>query len=109
MSTTSGTKLGAASHEAGWPLHHVQHLLGHKSLEQTTTYLNVTLTGAGGEHAAVRCRQTVAGDGKADQAPVRNGPGAVAPHPALNYKASHDVPGVVQRSTRVMCIGGGAT
>jgi integrase len=36
---------GSRLHEAGWPLHHVQHMLGHKSLEQTTTYLNVTLTG----------------------------------------------------------------
>jgi integrase len=36
---------GSRFHEAGWPLHHVQHLLGHKSLEQTMTYLNVTLTG----------------------------------------------------------------
>jgi integrase len=36
---------GSRLHEAGWPLHHVQQLLGHKSLEQTTTYLNVTLSG----------------------------------------------------------------
>jgi integrase len=36
---------GSRFHEAGWPLHHVQYLLGHQSLEQTTTYLNVTLTG----------------------------------------------------------------
>jgi integrase len=27
--------------EAGWPLHHVQEMLGHASLEQTSTYLNV--------------------------------------------------------------------
>jgi integrase len=27
--------------EAGWPLHHVQEMLGHSSLEQTSTYLNV--------------------------------------------------------------------
>jgi integrase len=36
---------GSRLHEAGWALHHVQHMLGHKGLEQTTTYLNVTLTG----------------------------------------------------------------
>ena len=31
--------------EAGWPLHHIQHMLGHASLEQTSTYLNVEKTG----------------------------------------------------------------
>ena len=27
--------------ESGWPLHHVQEMLGHSSLDQTSTYLNV--------------------------------------------------------------------
>ncbi len=31
--------------EAGWPLHHIQHMLGHASLEQTSTYLNVQKDG----------------------------------------------------------------
>jgi len=31
--------------EAGWPVHHVQHMLGHASLQQTSTYLNATLQG----------------------------------------------------------------
>lgn len=31
--------------EHGWPIHHVQEMLGHASLEQTSTYLNVTSTG----------------------------------------------------------------
>jgi hypothetical protein len=31
--------------EAGWPVHHVQHMLGHTSLQQTSTYLNATLRG----------------------------------------------------------------
>ncbi len=31
--------------EAGWPLHHVQHMLGHANIEQTSTYLNATLKG----------------------------------------------------------------
>jgi integrase len=31
--------------EAGWPLHHVQGMLGHASIDQTTTYLNVRLGG----------------------------------------------------------------
>jgi integrase len=32
-------------HEAGWPLHHVQEMLGHADLKQTSTYLNVTQIG----------------------------------------------------------------
>jgi len=31
--------------EAGWPVHHVQHMLGHASLQQTSTYLNLTAQG----------------------------------------------------------------
>jgi len=31
--------------EAGWPIHHVQEMLGHASQEQTSTYLNVTRVG----------------------------------------------------------------
>jgi integrase len=31
--------------EAGWPLHHVQHMLGHANLAQTSTYLNATRLG----------------------------------------------------------------
>jgi integrase len=31
--------------EAGWPVHHVQEMLGHADLKQTSTYLNVTLDG----------------------------------------------------------------
>lgn len=31
--------------EAGWPLHHVQHMLGHANVSQTSTYLNATKIG----------------------------------------------------------------
>ncbi len=31
--------------ERGWPLHHIQHMLGHASLAQTADYLNVTRMG----------------------------------------------------------------
>lgn len=31
--------------EAGWPLHHVQHMLGHASVAQTATYVNATRLG----------------------------------------------------------------
>jgi hypothetical protein len=47
--------------EAGWPLHHIQHMLGHASLEQTSTYLNVEKTGLQdsmrrfGVPAGIRC------------------------------------------------------
>jgi len=33
--------------EAGWPLHHVQEMLGHSSLEQTSTYLKCSAVGCG--------------------------------------------------------------
>lgn len=47
--------------EAGWPLHHIQHMLGHASLEQTSTYLNVEKHGLQdsmrrfGVAAGIRC------------------------------------------------------
>jgi hypothetical protein len=47
--------------EAGWPLHHIQHMLGHASLEQTSTYLNVAKGGLQdsmrrfGVPAGIRC------------------------------------------------------
>jgi hypothetical protein len=31
--------------EAGWPIHHVQQMLGHEDLKHTSTYLNVTRSG----------------------------------------------------------------
>jgi integrase len=31
--------------EAGWPLHHIQHMLGHASLAQTAEYLNIAARG----------------------------------------------------------------
>jgi len=31
--------------ESGWPLHHVQEMLGHANLSQTSTYLNGTRIG----------------------------------------------------------------
>ena len=36
---------GSRMVEAGWPLHHVQEMLGHADLKQTSTDLNVTRTG----------------------------------------------------------------
>lgn len=31
--------------EGGWPIHHVQQMLGHADLKQTSTYLNATVKG----------------------------------------------------------------
>lgn len=67
---------GSRLHEAGWPLHHVQHMLGHKSLEQTTTYLNVTLTGLEEsmrrfDESVARCKPVARG-AVIELAPVRN-------------------------------------
>ena len=60
--------------EAGWPLHHVQHMLGHANVSQTSTYLNATRTGL---HESMRrlddarCNP-VANKGAIDPPPVRN-------------------------------------
>ena len=36
---------GATKPARGWPLHHVQHMLGHANVAQTSTYLNATRVG----------------------------------------------------------------
>jgi integrase len=36
---------GSRMVEAGWPLHHVQRMLGHANISQTSTYLNAEVTG----------------------------------------------------------------
>jgi integrase len=68
---------GSRFHEAGWPLHHVQYLLGHQSLEQTTTYLNVNLTGLEEsmrrfDESVARCKP-VANPDPVERAPLGNG------------------------------------
>lgn len=40
--------------EAGWPLHHVQHMLGHENLSQTSTSPERDEDGTPGEHAPIR-------------------------------------------------------
>ena len=65
---------GSRFHEAGWPLHHVQHLLGHKSLEQTTTYLKLTGLEESMrrfDESVARCKP-VANDGGIERAPICN-------------------------------------
>jgi hypothetical protein len=53
--------------KAGWPLHHVQEMLGHSSIQQTSTYLNVTAIGL------------QAGMRKSDGARIRCNPVAIRP------------------------------
>ena len=56
--------------EAGWPLHHIQTMLGHASLEQTSTYLNVEKSGLldsmrrFGVPAGIRCNPVAIGEAK---------------------------------------------
>ena len=65
---------GSRLHEKGWPLHHVQHMLGHASLEQRTTYLNVTLLGREDSmrrhDEPVEVCKKVANDGGIESAPL---------------------------------------
>ena len=63
--------------EGGWPLHEVQHMLGHANIEQTSTYLNATLQGL---HRSMKALdRTRGGAAKSPQSrpacnPVANGP-----------------------------------
>ena len=61
--------------EAGWPVHHVQEMLGHADLKQTSTYLNVTLEGLKASMRALdeaRNCKIVASSQVSDQRSARN-------------------------------------
>jgi hypothetical protein len=69
--------------EAGWPIHHVSEMLGHASLEQTSTYLNVTRVGLHEsmrrfDGKVARCNP-VANEATIEHRPSRN---AETPQPA---------------------------
>ena len=68
--------------EAGWPLHHIQHMLGHASIAQTSTYLNATLRGM---HQSMRDME----ESRAACKPVAKGR-ARAPRPARKQTPVHD-------------------
>ena len=68
--------------EAGWPLHHVQQMLGHASIKQTSTYLNPTL---GGLHKSMRDME----ESRAACKPVASPP-ALAPRPDGKQAPVHD-------------------
>lgn len=62
--------------EAGWPLHHVQEMLGHANVSQTSTYLNATRVGLQEsmrrfDDSASRCNP-VAATSQIDPSPLRN-------------------------------------
>ena len=62
--------------EAGWPLHHVQAMLGHADIKTTSTYLNITLPGLHEsmqkfEEARTRCN-LVAKQPQIEHRPLRN-------------------------------------
>ena len=61
--------------EAGWPLHHVQEMLGHANVSQTSTYLNATRVGLQDSmrrfDAASRCNP-VANNAQTEPSPLRN-------------------------------------
>ncbi len=74
--------------EAGRPLHHVQHMLGHANLSQTSTYLNVTRLGL--HESMRRFEQSAAGcnpvaiDATIDPPRVRNANAESANNPLVN-------------------------
>jgi integrase len=72
--------------EAGWPLHHVQEMLGHSSIDQTTTYLNVVAAGLRASMAksdAARCNP-VASKAEIDLPLPRNETEANTEKPTVN-------------------------
>jgi integrase len=74
--------------EAGWPIHHVSEMLGHSSLEQTSTYLDVTRTGLHEsmrriDEEVARCKP-VANEAETEHRRVCNEPSSGSPPPLLN-------------------------
>jgi integrase len=75
--------------EAGWPLHEVQQMLGHASLEQTSTYLNATLRGMHRSMRAFDRSRAIAESAEPQQIPEKQGESGipckiVARNPACN-------------------------
>jgi integrase len=74
--------------EGGWPLHHVQEMLGHANVSQTSTYLNATRIGLQEsmrrfDESASRCNP-VANEAPTDPSPLRNGEPATDPKVVVN-------------------------
>ena len=74
--------------EAGWPIHHVQEMLGHKNIAQTGTYLNVTRIGLQEsmrkyDELGPRCK-IVASKPEIGRTPPCNGEDSEGPQPLVN-------------------------
>ena len=72
--------------EAGWPIHHVAHMLGHANISQTSTYLNATRIGLQDAMRRLddaRCN-LVASETPIDRAPACNGETLDATQPLVN-------------------------
>ena len=74
--------------EAGWPLHHVQEMLGHSSLEQTSTYLNVQRSGLRDsmrriDESRSRCNPVVS-EATIEHPSVHNGEDSTSHKPSVN-------------------------
>jgi integrase len=80
---------GSRMMQAGWPLFHIQQMLGHSNIAQTSTYLNATRAGL---HDSMRrfgtsqetIRTSVAHESAVDQRPVRESADAPAPQLTIN-------------------------
>lgn len=74
--------------EAGWPLHHVQRMLGHADLKQTSTYLNATVSGIEESMRKLDERrsnlQSVAVEAPAEHRPSRNAPPMIDANALIN-------------------------
>lgn len=74
--------------ESGWPIHHVQEMLGHKNVSQTSTYLNVTRIGLQEsmrkfDELGTRCK-IVASDSEIGRTPSCNGAPVVLAQTLVN-------------------------
>ena len=78
---------GSRMLEAGWPLHHVQHMLGHADVKQTATYLNAERVGL---HDSMKrfgttpAWQSVAKAADAEQPPSSHDDQTSQPQPTIN-------------------------
>lgn len=73
--------------EAGWPIHHVQQMLGHADLKQTSTYLNATVQGIEESMRrmdAARALQSVAIEPAIEHRPDCNDDDSPAPNALVN-------------------------
>ena len=82
--------------EAGWPLHHVQHMLGHADVKQTATYLNAERVGL---HDSMKrfgttpAWQSRGNTGATEQPPSSHDDPSSQPQPSITSGVGYGVPG----------------